>query len=75
MAFLAGTSDGEYNLYISIYLFGARTPTAFSPEGLNVVSPSFKAEYVPCGPSFGVTGSEAFEYTGKLVDITTWLYY
>ncbi|MDG6990888.1 MAG: RHS repeat-associated core domain-containing protein [Nitrososphaerota archaeon] len=39
------------------------------------VTPAFKAEYVPYGPSYGVTGEEAFQYTGKLLDEATGLYY
>ena len=41
----------------------------------NTVAPSFKAEYAPYGPSLGVTGSEGFQYTGKLLDSVTELYY
>ena len=39
------------------------------------VTSSFKAGYVPYGPSFGVTGSEVFQYTGKLLDHVTGFYY
>ena len=39
------------------------------------VTPSFTAKYIPYGPSLGVTGSEAFQYTGKLLDEATGLYY
>ena len=39
------------------------------------VTPAYKAEYVPYGPSYGVAGEEAFQYTGKLLDEATGLYY
>ena len=39
------------------------------------VTPSFKAEYVPYGPGYVATGEELFQYTGKLLDEATGLYY
>ena len=36
---------------------------------------SFSSNFVPYGENFGAVGAEAFQYTGKLMDITTGLYY
>lgn len=36
---------------------------------------AFSSSYVPYGPSFGATGSEVFQYTGKPLDSATGLYY
>ncbi|MDG6990886.1 MAG: hypothetical protein JRM99_05635 [Nitrososphaerota archaeon] len=41
----------------------------------STVATSFSVTYAPYGPSFGATRSEAFQYTGKLLDEATGLYY
>ena len=39
------------------------------------MTPSFDANYVPYGMNYAMAGEEAFQYTGKLLDEATGLYY